>query len=55
MIQVHNARFRNKSVHSSVQAKHVHSQHQVDLVDMEKSPIDGKGNLHKYILSLMGF
>ena len=35
--KVHNARFRNKAVPCPVQAKHVQSQHQVDLVDIQVS------------------
>ena len=49
----HNARFRNKAVPCPVQAKHVQSHHQVDLVDMQKCPVEWKGKLYKYILSLM--
>ena len=51
--KVHNARFRNKAVPCPVHAKHVQSQHQVDLVDMQKCPVEWKGKLYKYILSLM--
>ena len=51
--KVHNTRFRNKAVPCPVQAKHVQSQHQMDLVDMKKCPVEWKGNLYKYILSLM--
>ena len=49
----HNARFTNKAVSCSVQAKHIQSQHQVDLVDMQKCPVEWKRILCKYILSLM--
>ena len=42
--KVHIARFKNKAVPCPVQAKHVQSQHQVDLVDMRKCPVDGKGS-----------
>ena len=51
--KVHNARFRNKTVPCPVQAKHVQSQHHVDLVDMQMCPVEWKGKLYKYILSLM--
>ena len=51
--KIHNARFRNKAVPCTVQAKHVQSQHQVDLANMQKCSIEWKGKLHKYILSLM--
>ena len=51
--KVHNAGFRNKAVPCPVQAKHVQSHHQVDLVDMQKCPVEWKRKLYKYILPLM--
>ena len=36
--KIHNARFRNKAVTCAVQAKHVQSQHQMDLADMQQCP-----------------
>ena len=51
--KVHNAGFRKKAVPCPVQAKQVQSQHQVDLVDIQKCPAEWKGKLYKYILSLM--
>ena len=47
--KVHIARFKNKAVPCPVQAKHVQSQHQVDLVDMQKRPVEWKKKLYKYI------
>ena len=46
--KVHIARFKNKAVPCPVQAKHVHSQNQVDLVDMQKHSVEWK-KLYKYI------
>ena len=51
--RVHNAAFTNKAVPKPVRAHHVQSQHQVDLVDLSKEPVELGGKSYKYILSVM--
>lgn len=36
-----------------VGAKHVHSQHQTDLIDLTKQPIESAGKTFQYVLSAM--
>ena len=45
--------FTNKAVPKPVFAKHVQSQHQIDLIDLSKDQVKNKGKLYKYILSIM--
>ena len=51
--KVLNASLRNKTVPCPVQANHVQLKLEKDLVDMKKCPVEWKGKLCKYILSLM--
>ena len=51
--RVHNAAFTNKAVPKPVRAHHVQSQHQVDLVDSSKEPVELGGKSYRYILSVM--
>ena len=51
--RVHNAAFTNKAVPKPVRAHHVQSQHQVDLVDLSKEPVELGGKSYRYILSVM--
>ena len=51
--RVHNVKFNNKAVSKPVFAKHIQSQHQIDLIDLSKDPVKNKGKLYKYILSVM--
>ena len=39
--------FTNKAVPKPVFAKHVQSQHQIDLIDLSKDPVKTKGKLFK--------
>ena len=51
--QITQKKLSYKAVSCSVQAKHIQSQHLVDLVDMQKCPVEWKGKLYKYILLLV--
>ena len=51
--RVHNAAFTNKAVPKPVRARHVQSQHQIDLVDLSKEPVELGGKSYRYILSVM--
>ena len=51
--RVHNVKCNNKAVPKPVFAKHIQSQHQIDLIDLSKDPVKNKGKLYKYILSVM--
>ena len=51
--RVHNAAFTNKAVPKPVRAHHVQSQHQIDLVDLSKEPVELGGKSYRYILSVM--
>ena len=45
--RVHNVKFTNKAVPKPVFAKHIQSQHQIDLIDLSKDPVKNKGKLFK--------
>ncbi|XP_070563836.1 KRAB-A domain-containing protein 2-like [Ptychodera flava] len=47
-----NARFSNKAITRPIRARAVQVRHQVDLVDMQRSPVSVKGEIFKYILSV---
>ena len=51
--RVHNAKFTNKATPKPVTAKHVQSQHQIDLIDLSKDPIKHNGKVYKYVLSVI--
>ena len=51
--RVHNVKFTNKAVPKLVFAKHVQSQHQIDLIDPSKDQVKNKGKLYKHILTVM--
>lgn len=51
--RIHNAAFTNKVVPKPVRANHVQSQHQIDLVDLNKQPVQYAGKTYRYILSVM--
>ena len=42
--RIHNAKFRNKGTLGPVRAKHVQSQHQIDLIDLSREPVEHNGN-----------
>ena len=49
--RVHNAKFTNKATPKPVTAKHVQSQHQIDLIDLSKDPVKHNGKVYKYVMS----
>ena len=51
--RIHNAVFKNKVLPKSVNAKHVHSQHQIDLIDLIKQPVEFAGKTFRCVLSAM--
>lgn len=51
--RVHNAAFTNKAVPKPVRAQHIQSQHQIDLIDFSKEPVQLGGKSYRYILSVM--
>lgn len=51
--RVHNAAFTNKTVPKPVRAQHVQSQHQIDLIDLSREPVQLGGKTYWYILSIM--
>ena len=44
---------QNKVTPKSVTAKHVQSQHQIDLIDLSNDPVKHNGKVHKYVLSVI--
>ena len=50
--RVHNAKFTNKATPKPVTAKHVQSQHQIDLIDLSKDPVKHNGKVYKYVMSV---
>lgn len=51
--RLHNVKFTNKATPRPVKAKYVHSQHQVDLIDLSKEPVKYNGKECKYVLSVV--
>ena len=51
--RVHNARFLSKATPKPVTAKHVQSQHQIDLTDLSKDPVKHNGKVYKYVPSVI--
>ena len=51
--RIHNAKFRNKGTLGPVRAKHVQSQHQIDLIDLSREPVEHNGKVYKYVLSVI--
>lgn len=51
--RIHNAKFTNKAVPRPVTAKHVQSQHQVDLMVLINDAVKHNGKVYKYVLSVM--
>lgn len=50
--RIQNAKFANKVIPKPVTAKHIQSQHQVDLMDLsKKAAVNYKERTYKYILS----
>ena len=53
LYKICNTKFNKNYVSKPVWAKHVHSRHQLCIVDMHKCELEGKGKTYHYILLLM--
>jgi len=51
--RIHNAVFKSRVLPKPVRAKHVHSQYQIDLIDLTKQPVEFAGKTFHYVLSSM--
>ena len=49
----YNAKFTNKATPKPVAAKHVHPQHQINLIDLSREHVRHNGKIYKYVLTVL--